>query len=75
MMAQYSVAFLSFLMVFLGNCARYSLRAGEFQLPLVRRFCQKREPRHFYLSVGVTCLLSLMCLVTLSGYVLKVAMS
>lgn len=75
MTVQYSVAFLAFLMVFLGNSARYSLREGVFQLPLVRRFCQKREPRRFYLSVCVTCVLSLICFVTLSGYVVKVAMS
>jgi hypothetical protein len=62
-------------MVFLGNTARYSVRDGVFQLPLVRRFCQKREPRSFYLSVGVISLLSLVCFVAVSGYVVKVALS
>ena len=73
MSAEMSVAFLAFLMVFLGNIARDSLRAGVFVLPLTDRFCQKRQPRRFYASVCVAGLLSLICLITLSGYVLKVA--
>jgi hypothetical protein len=75
MLAQLSVAFLSFLMVFLGNIARDSLRAGVFLLPLAARFCQKKHPRRFYASVCVTSLLALVCFATLSGYVFKVAMS
>jgi hypothetical protein len=75
MMAQLSVAFLPFLTVFLGNAARYSLRAGVFMLPFSSRFCQKRQPRRFYVSVCVTSVLALICFATLSGYVLKVAAS
>ena len=73
MSAELSVAFLAFLMVFLGNLARDSLREGVFLLPLTDRFCQKRQPRQFYVSVCVTGLLAVVCLVTLSGYVIKVA--
>jgi hypothetical protein len=67
-----SVAFLSFLVVFLGNAARYSLRDGVFALPLAAPVTRQQHPRRFYASVVTVALLSVVCLATISSYVWKV---
>jgi hypothetical protein len=66
-----SVAFLSFLFVFLLNMTRYSLREGVFMLPFAARLSRAREPRKFYLALGLSVVVAMLCLATVSGYVLK----
>jgi len=66
-----SVAFLSFLFVFLANITRYSLREGVFMLPFATRLSREREPRKFYLALGLSVAAAMLCLATVSGYVLK----
>jgi hypothetical protein len=71
MAVQCSVAFLSFLVVFMANAARYSLREGVFLLPFAARLSRAREPRRFYLAVAAVFCVSLLSLVAISGYVWK----
>jgi hypothetical protein len=66
-----SVAFLSFLFVFLLNMTRYSLREGVFMLPFAARLSRAREPRKFYFALGLSVAVAMLCLATVSGYVLK----
>jgi hypothetical protein len=69
MLAELSVSFLSFLVVFLANTARYSLRDGVFALPLASPYAREHQPRRFYLAVSTVALLSVVCLATISSYV------
>jgi hypothetical protein len=71
MAAQYSVAFLSFLVVFMANAARYSLREGVFLLPFATRLSRAREPRKFYCAVAAVACVSLTSLAAVTGYVWK----
>jgi hypothetical protein len=66
-----SVAFLSFLFVFLANMTRYSLRQGVFMLPFAERVSREKEPRKFYFALGLSMCVAVLCLATVSGYVLK----
>jgi hypothetical protein len=66
-----SVAFLSFLFVFLANMTRYSLREGVFMLPFASRLSRTQEPRKFYFALGLSMTAAMVCLATVSGYVLK----
>jgi hypothetical protein len=71
MLAEMCVAFLSFLVVFLANAARYSLRDGVFALPLVSHLSREEQPRRFYLAVSTVSVLSAVCLATVSSFVWK----
>jgi bacteriorhodopsin len=71
MTAQYSVAFLSFLVVFMANAVRYSLQQGELVLPFAARLSREREPRKFYLALAAIACVSLVSFVAVSGYVWK----
>jgi hypothetical protein len=71
MAAQCSVAFLSFLVVFMANAARYSLREGVFLLPFATRLSRAREPRKFYAAVAVVACVSLTSFFAISGYLWK----
>jgi hypothetical protein len=66
-----SIAFLSFMFVFLANMTRYSLREGVFMLPFAARLSREREPRKFYFALGLSLVAAVLCLATVSGYVLK----
>jgi hypothetical protein len=66
-----SVAFLSFLFIFSANMARFSLRDGVFIVPFADRVSREREPRKFYVALGVSLTIALVCLAAVSGYVLK----
>jgi hypothetical protein len=72
MAAQYSVAFLSFLVVFMANAVRYSLQQGELVLPFATRLSRAREPRKFYLAIAAVGCVSLVSLVAVSSYVWKI---
>lgn len=72
MSLELSVSFLSFLVVFLANAARYSLRDGVFALPLATPFTREQQPRRFYLAVSTVALLSVVCLATISSFIWKV---
>jgi hypothetical protein len=71
MASEYSVAFLSFLVVFMANAVRYSLQQGEFVLPFATRLSRAREPRKFYLAIAAVACVSLVSLLAVSGYVWK----
>lgn len=71
MTAQYSVAFLSFLVVFMANAVRYSLQQGELVLPFATRVSRAREPRKFYVALVAVACVSFVSLVAVSGYVWK----
>ena len=71
MLVEMSVSFLSFLVVFLANAARYSLRDGVFVLPLASPLSREQQPRRFYLAVSTVSLLAVICLATISSYVWK----
>ena len=66
-----SLAFLSFLFIFSANMARYSLRDGVLMVPFADRVSREREPRKFYLALGLSVTIALVCLAAVSGYVLK----
>jgi hypothetical protein len=70
-MSELCVAFLSFLVVFLANAARYSLRQGVFVLPLATPVTRAEHPRRFYFAVSASLICSLLCLATVSSYALK----
>lgn len=71
MASEYSVAFLSFLVVFMANAVRYSLQQGELVLPFATRVSRAREPRKFYLALVAVGCVSLISLAAVSGYVWK----